>query len=70
MTRREFVLLFGGTLLLWPAATRSQQALPLIGFLNSGSAHIQRTAAAAYRQGLEETGFIENKNILIESRWG
>jgi putative ABC transport system substrate-binding protein len=69
MKRREFVFLFAGAVMIWPAATRSQQALPLIGFLNSGSANIQHTAAGAYRQGLEETGFIENKNILIESRW-
>src|SRR5262245_3043705 len=69
MRRREFSFLLGGSLISWPVAARAQQGRSIVGFLNSGSANIQKLVSAAYRQGLEETGFVENKNILIESRW-
>jgi putative ABC transport system substrate-binding protein len=41
----------------------------MVGFVNSGSAQTQALVAAAYRKGLEEVGFAEGKNVLIESRW-
>ncbi|HXZ22392.1 MAG TPA: ABC transporter substrate-binding protein [Pseudolabrys sp.] len=59
----------GGGLISWPVTARTQQSTPVIGFLNSGSADIQKPASAAYLQGLKEAGFVESKNILIESRW-
>ena len=68
MRRREFTALLGAAA-SWPFAAFAQQKLPLVGFLNSGSASTLQLIAAAYRRGLEETGFVEGKNVLIESRW-
>ena len=69
MRRREFILLLGSAMMPWPVSAPAQQLMPIVGFLNSGSADIQRSVSSAYRRGLEETGFIENNNIMIESRW-
>ena len=43
--------------------------MPVIGFLNSGSAQAQALVAAAFRQGLNEAGFVDGRNIIIESRF-
>jgi putative tryptophan/tyrosine transport system substrate-binding protein len=67
--RREFIKLIGNSALVWPLAARAQTAAPVVGFINSGSSQPQALAVAAYRRGLEETGFIDGKNVLIESRW-
>src|SRR5262249_1067285 len=70
VNRREFMTLLGGAALGGPRAVRAQEpAMPIVGFLRSSPAEPFRHIVVAFRQGLNETGFVEGQNLAIEQRW-
>jgi putative ABC transport system substrate-binding protein len=73
MKRRELLVsgmaVFGG-IIAWPVASTAQsQAIPVIGFLNIGSAHTFSPFVAAFHRGLNAAGYVEGQNVAIEYRW-
>ncbi len=70
MKRREFITLIGGAAVAWPFSARAQQvALPVMGFMDSGSPVPNAQLVAALKQGLNKSGYVEGQNLSIEYRW-
>lgn len=70
MRRREFLKIFGGATALWPLPTLGQTpAVPVIGFLNAQKSADYGHVVQAFHRGLNEGGFVEGQNVIIEYRW-
>jgi putative tryptophan/tyrosine transport system substrate-binding protein len=66
--RREFIGLIGGTAVVWPLAGRAQQqAMPVVGFVDSGPRN--DLGITSFLQGLNEIGYVESRNVTVEYRW-
>jgi len=69
MRRREFIAIFGGAAATWPLAARAQQpSLPVIGFLSNESFNERQHQIAAFRNGLNDAGYVEGRNVAFEFR--
>ena len=69
MRRREFIAMLSGVV-TWPLAVRAQQPpMPVVGFFRSTPSAPFANLVTAFREGLNEAGFVEGQNVAIEYRW-
>ena len=63
--------LLGGAAVAWSVCARAQQPMPVIGYLSVGSPETDNIPGrlVAFRRGLDEAGYVEDRNVAIEYRW-
>src|SRR5271165_4306292 len=69
MKRREFIMLVGGAAMAWPLVARAQQPAPVVGVLAAPAPKPLRDQITAFRQGMNQSGYIEGENVTVEYRW-
>jgi len=70
MRRRDFITLLGGAAAAWPFKAHAQQpAMPVVGYLSNGSPEADASRLTGLRRGLNQSGYVEGRNLVIEYRW-
>jgi putative ABC transport system substrate-binding protein len=70
MRRRDFIKAVAGSAAAWPLVARAQQqALPVVAFMRIGSPDASTGYVAAFRKGLNESGYVEGQNVTVEYHW-
>jgi putative ABC transport system substrate-binding protein len=70
MLRREFITFFGGAAVAWPLRALAQQPkIPVVGFLNGGTPDGYAPYVTGFLHGLNETGYVEGKNVTVDYQW-
>src|SRR5882672_2676276 len=70
LRRRELIAYLGAAAATWPLAARGQpSAMPVIGFLSARSPAESAQHVAFFQRGLNETGYVEGRNVAIDYRW-
>src|SRR5271169_5191440 len=70
IARRKFIAALGGAAAGWPLYARAQQpTLPVVGFVRDGTAQASARFVAAFRNGLNENGYVDGQNVTIEYHW-
>jgi putative ABC transport system substrate-binding protein len=69
MRRREFIILVGGAAVCPLVASAQQAQMPVVGYLSAASPDEGESRAAAFRRGLQESGYVVGQNVAIEYRW-
>ena len=68
--RRELLAALGGAAAAWPLAARAQQpAMPIVGFVTGRSPEESARLGAAFRKGLNQTGYVDGQNVTVEYHW-
>jgi putative ABC transport system substrate-binding protein len=69
LNRRDFISMIGGAA-AWPLAARAQQPpMLVIGFVSARSLNASARHLAAFRKGLNETGYVEGQTVGVEYNW-
>jgi putative ABC transport system substrate-binding protein len=66
--RRTFIAGLGNAA-AWPVVARAQPAVPVVGFVNGGSADALSRSVATFRKGLNEIGYVEGQIVTVEYQW-
>lgn len=61
--------LLGGAVAGWPVGARGQQTLPVVGYLGAGSMSSDADRVSGFRDGLQQSGYVEERDVSVEYRW-